>query len=81
MVELSDVVQFDKVVNALIGFHAFTVLAPQILVLQKMLDAVTPKGEPSGMCTPYYVSCCVHYAVSMQVVPKLCRQAVSIVLP
>ena len=36
--------QFDKVVSALIGVHAFTVLAPQILVLQHMLEAVLPKG-------------------------------------
>ena len=31
-------------VSALIGVHAFTVLAPQILVLQHMLEAVLPKG-------------------------------------
>ena len=36
--------QFDKVVSGLIGVHAFTVLGPQILVLQKMLAAVCPKG-------------------------------------
>ncbi len=37
-------VQFDKVVSGLIGVHAFTVLGPQVLVLQKMLAAVCPKG-------------------------------------
>ena len=37
--------QFDKVVSALIGVHAFTVLGPQVLVLQKMLAAVWPKGK------------------------------------
>lgn len=36
--------QFDRVVSGLIGVHAFTVLGPQILVLQKMLAAVCPKG-------------------------------------
>ena len=36
--------QFDKLVSALIGVHAFTVLGPQVLVLQKMLAAVWPKG-------------------------------------
>ena len=36
--------QFDKLVSGLIGVHAFTVLGPQVLVLQKMLAAVWPKG-------------------------------------
>lgn len=31
--------------NGLIGVHAFTVLGPQVLVLQKMLAAVWPKGD------------------------------------
>ena len=61
-------VQFDKVVSALIGLHAFTVLAPQILVLQKMLDAVSPKGEPSGQITAF-----AHPAVSqLQAVSTSC---------
>ena len=37
--------QFDKLVSALIGVHAFTVLGPQVLVLQKMLAAIWPKGK------------------------------------
>lgn len=39
--------QFDKLVSALIGVHAFTVLGPQVLVLQKMLAAVWPTGQLS----------------------------------
>ena len=47
--------QFDKIVSALIGVHAFTVLAPQILVLQHMLEAVLPKGTPDVT----WLTCCI----------------------
>ena len=40
-------IQFDKVVSGLIGVHAFTVLGPQVLVLQKMLAAISPTGDPT----------------------------------
>ncbi|DBB09681.1 hypothetical protein WJX82_002703 [Trebouxia sp. C0006] len=42
-VKIFGLIRFDKVVSGLIGVHAFTVLGPQILVLQKMLAAVCPK--------------------------------------
>ncbi|KAL3130109.1 hypothetical protein ABBQ38_008425 [Trebouxia sp. C0009 RCD-2024] len=54
------VIRFDKLVSALIGVHAFTVLGPQVLVLQKMLAAIWPKGstEKSWEDVACMPSCC-----------------------
>ena len=49
--------QFDKLVSALIGVHAFTVLGPQVLVLQKMLAAIWPKGKPLMHSALHHIIC------------------------